>query len=80
MQVPQKFYKTFKVAASAGSEAAFMESPGKRPSLKPQGEFSFHFDDLPAGTHTLEIVAIGLVFPQVSVRTGQEQKTKVGNC
>ena len=61
MEIPQKFYKTFgDVRAEAGQGHELKQK------LRPQGEFKFHFDSVPAGTHTLDIVSIGVVFPQVS--------------
>ena len=62
LQVPRKFYKTF--AGDTVKMVASDTSKGNA-SLKPQGDFNFQFDEVPVGTHTLDIIVIGLVFPQV---------------
>jgi len=66
LEIPQKFYKTFRdVRAEAG------QGHDLKQKLRPQGEFKFHFDSVPAGTHTLDIVSIGVVFPQYRIEVSE---------
>jgi len=73
LKVPQKFYSTFRGddggadGAGAGSSAA----NGQRQQLRPQGEFSFQFDKVPVGTHTLDIISVGVIFPQYRVEVNE---------
>ena len=69
LKVPQKFYSTFRGddGGADGGGAGSSAANGQRQQLRPQGEFSFQFDKVPVGTHTLDIISVGVIFPQVRI-------------
>jgi len=72
LKVPQGFYKTFRKSSPSSGE----EAGGQRAKLRQQGEFKFEFEDVIPGTHTLDVLAIGLAFPQYRVEVTDEQDSQ----
>lgn len=76
LKVPLSFYKNFRKEGGSAARG----SGGSRREVRPQGEFKFRFEDLdlPADSvHTLDVFAIGLVFPQYRVEVGSESEITI---
>ena len=73
LKVPPGFYKSFRKSSSSNLSGG----PGQRQKPRQQGEFKFQFEDVPPGTHTLDVVAIGLAFPQYRVEVSEKGSDRI---
>merc|ERR1712070_401754 len=73
LKVPPGFNKSFRKSSSSNLSGG----PGQRQKPRQQGEFKFQFEDVPPGTHTLDVVAIGLAFPQYRVEVSEKGSDRI---
>merc|ERR1711907_51435 len=73
LKVPPGFYKSFRKSSSSNLSGG----PGQRQKPRQRGEFKFQFEDVPPGTHTLDVVAIGLAFPQYRVEVSEKGSDRI---